>query len=132
MLLMKVGFTGTRRGMSLRQLAEATRIINDIATEVRHGDCVGADEQVHIIAVKAGVRRVVHPPSDSKNRAWCGGFDGSIVMPAKPYLERNRDIVDACDMLVAAPYGPEKVRSGTWATVRYARKVGKAVLVLKR
>ena len=41
-----------------------------------------------------------------------------------PYLERNKNIVNAVDFIIAAPDGPEKVRSGTWSTVRYAKKVG--------
>ena len=49
----------------------------------------------------------------------------------KRYLERNRDIVDACDILIACPRTlKEELRSGTWATVRYARKVGKPVAIL--
>jgi predicted Rossmann fold nucleotide-binding protein DprA/Smf involved in DNA uptake len=47
-----------------------------------------------------------------------------------PYLERNHAIVNESDFLIAAPDGPETLRSGTWATVRYARKVGKRVLVI--
>ena len=47
----------------------------------------------------------------------------------KPYLDRNRDIVDACEVLLATPDGPERLRSGTWSTVRYARKIGKPVEV---
>jgi hypothetical protein len=39
----------------------------------------------------------------------------------KDFLERNRDIVDRVEILIAAPEGPEVQRSGTWSTVRYAR-----------
>lgn len=128
---MKVGFTGTRKGMSPRQRRQLAAILHAV-TEIHHGDCVGADEQAHELAVEAGIRRVVHPPSNPGKRAWCGIDDGSTVLPAKPYLARNRDIVDACDVLMAAPYGPEEVRSGTWSTVRYARKIGKATRILER
>ena len=38
----------------------------------------------------------------------------------------------ATDTLVAAPKEDEEVvRSGTWATVRYARKAGRVVLVVR-
>ena len=40
-------------------------------------------------------------------------------------------LVDACEVLLATPKGPEKLRSGTWATVRYARKVGKRIVIIE-
>lgn len=54
-----------------------------------------------------------------------------IVLPAKDYLARNHDIVDAAGLLIAAPSGPaEKRRSGTWATVRHARKQGTRIWIV--
>ena len=49
----------------------------------------------------------------------------------KPPLDRNRDIVDACDVLIATPKDfVEELRSGTWATVRYARKQRKPLVIV--
>jgi hypothetical protein len=49
----------------------------------------------------------------------------------KPYLARNRDILRATEMLVAAPAQDiEQLRSGTWSTVRFARKTGRVVWVI--
>jgi predicted Rossmann fold nucleotide-binding protein DprA/Smf involved in DNA uptake len=49
----------------------------------------------------------------------------------RPFLRRNRDIVDACQLLIVAPgEEAERRRSGTWATYRYARTVGRALLVV--
>jgi hypothetical protein len=49
----------------------------------------------------------------------------------KPYLARNKDIVRATEMLVAAPAQDiEQLRSGTWSTVRFARKMERAVWVI--
>lgn len=47
------------------------------------------------------------------------------VLDIKEPLDRNKDIVDACPVLIAAPSDRvEKKRgSGTWATIRYARDV---------
>ena len=55
----------------------------------------------------------------------------ATVAAPKGYLDRNHDIVDAADVLIAAPSGTtEKRRSGTWATVRYARKLGRTICVV--
>ncbi len=55
------------------------------------------------------------------------------VLESKPYLERNRDIVDASEVLIACPSTREEVmRSGTWATVRYARKKGMKITLIFR
>lgn len=89
------------------------------------------------MAFDLGFIIVVHPPVDSKLRAWCGtkrGKDDGKYRPAnqhtepRPYIERNHDIVDACDVLVAIPGTEEQgLRSGTWATMRYAHKQGKRI-----
>lgn len=48
-------------------------------------------------------------------------------------LARNRRIVAAVDVLIAAPETDrEELRSGTWATIRYARAAGKPVVMLSR
>src|SRR5258706_311318 len=52
-----------------------------------------------------------------------------VMLPAKDYIARNHDIVDDTDILYACPDGPEKVRSGTWATIRYALKQKKKVVI---
>jgi hypothetical protein len=43
---------------------------------------------------------------------------------------RNHDIVDETELLIACPGElAEAVRSGTWATVRYARKLGRPIVI---
>jgi hypothetical protein len=127
----RLGFTGTRRGMNTAQLASVARLFVEIAEAnvLHHGDCVGADEQAHGLATRAGLFIEIHPPTDDAMRARCTGCVVATHDPL-PYLERNRAIVDACDLLIAAPHGPEEQRSGTWSTVRYARKVGRPVVVV--
>lgn len=44
--------------------------------------------------------------------------------------KRNHDIVDATEWLIATPKKFEEIRSGTWATVRYAKKVKKPVTII--
>jgi hypothetical protein len=87
---------------------------------LHHGDCEGADAQVHRIARKLGFFIEGHPPRLARKRAFCT-FD--IIQPEMDYMARNRAIVDVCDILVAAPATRvEILRSGTWATMRYAHK----------
>lgn len=46
-----------------------------------------------------------------------------LFIPIKPPLVRNHDIVDSTELLIACPKEQvEVLRSGTWATIRYARK----------
>jgi hypothetical protein len=130
---MKVGFTGTQQGMTPEQLDWISNKLGylrapDLSDEAHHGDCIGADAQFHSIAKDFGFLIILHPPLNPEKRAFC--FSDNI-RPEKDYLERNRAIVDETDILLAAPLeSEEQLRSGTWATVRYARKQHKTVLVI--
>ncbi len=125
---MIIGFTGTRHGMTEGQRQQLERLFADVnAIELHHGDCVGADEEAHEIATDARMRVVLHPPTNPKLRAFC---EAETSFTPRPYLERNRQIVENSEMLVAAPSGPEVIRSGTWATVRYAKNRGRRVAIL--
>jgi hypothetical protein len=120
---MKLGFTGTRNGMNYKQYAEfRTYVTTHKITEFHVGDCLGADAEAFDIVREfcPGVKIVGHPPDDDKHRAFC---DYDEEREPKPYLERNHDIVDESDSLFAIPFTNEEVlRSGTWATIRYADK----------
>lgn len=122
------GFTGTQSGMSDLQKRRVTKLLQASFIEaVHHGDCIGADSDFHKIASLFELNIVMHPPINSSKRAFCGGN----VLASKEYLERNNDIVAACDVLIAAPKTEkEELRSGTWATIRYARKLGKRVIIV--
>jgi hypothetical protein len=100
---------------------------------LHHGDCIGADAMAHHIADTFFMSIVVHPPDNSAARANCTARWGQATWrDPKPYLERNKDIVDSCEFLIACPKGRiEERRSGTWATVRYARNTGKPVIILE-
>lgn len=119
---MKLGFTGTRRGMTDKQEEEFINYLfnHPEITELHIGDCIESDEFAYHTAMSLGIRVVIHPPIDHKYRAWCTGHE---TRKEKPYLERNHDIVDETDALFAASYtNRETQRSGTWATIRYATK----------
>jgi len=97
------------------------------AGEFHHGDCIGADEEAAAIAVGAGYRIFSHPPLNAAIRAFTRA---DVELQPKDYLVRNRDIVDVADVLVATPAGLEVQRSGTWSTVRYARRLGKRTYIV--
>ncbi|NJN63546.1 MAG: hypothetical protein HC882_00835 [Acidobacteria bacterium] len=123
-----LGFTGTRIGMtSLQQ-----NTLRDALVGVKilvHGNCIGADDQANQIAMDLGIVREIYP-SNIPGRREHRSLLGALVHAPSPPLVRNKRIVKRCDLLFAAPRGPETVRSGTWATIRYARKVGKRILVV--
>lgn len=125
---MIIGFTGTSRGMTPLQLALLEGVIARLCPTVwHHGDCVGADAQAHdLVRQREPKCRIeIHPPTIDEKRAYC---EGDHEWPQLPYLKRNLRIATLCEELVAAPLTrTEELRSGTWATVRYARKMGKRV-----
>ena len=129
---MKIGFTGTQHGMSLAQKQHLRRLLIELgATELHHGDCIGADAEAHEMAKGLGLKIVVHPPDNDKKRAFVTHAD-EWRQPL-PYLVRNREIVDSTQFLVAAPLEDNmRVRSGTWATWRYARTRGRVTRILER
>lgn len=128
---MKIGFTGTQRGMTGPQttsFSAALLFARLSDSEFHHGDCIGADAEAHEIAAGLGFKVILHPPVKPDKRAWC---QAQIILPMKDYLARNRDIVDATELLIAIPgEAIEQLRSGTWSTIRYARKIGRKLLII--
>lgn len=141
---MIIGFTGTRKGMSDNQKTVFVYLLsqfNQATTILSHGDAVGADKEANDLfmgPVLLGVQVLVHPPKEEKYRAWCGidnTHNGSyIINISKHYGVRDKDIVDECTLLLAAPLdeNKEELRSGTWQTIRYARKIKKPYILLPR
>jgi hypothetical protein len=126
----EIGFTGTRHGMTMKQRFLVEDILHQrFPTAVHLGDCHGADAQAYYICVMLGLRTIGHPPIEAKARAL---LLYNKELPAKEYKERNKDIVDACELLLAAPHGfTEQFRgSGTWHTIRYARKMKKPYIII--
>jgi hypothetical protein len=118
---MIAAFTGTRKGATEAQLKTLrAMLIKQKVTTLHHGDCMGADEQAHLIAVELGLRTVAHPPTNPKLRAYCIADE---VREPLPYITRNHNMVDESGILFATPWESYEIkRSGTWSTVRYAKK----------
>lgn len=128
---MKVGFTGTQKGITQVQEVFLSKVLVELnkrgGIEFHHGDCIGADSQASMIANNIGYRIILHPPIISDKRAWCDYYE---ARPVKDYIERNHNIVDETEILVATPKGEEELRSGTWATIRYAKKQNKKIVII--
>ena len=129
-MTIKIGVTATQKGATEAQLATFERLLrsNLRPAELHHGDCIGGDEQAHNLAFPLGIRTVAHPPTNGKARAYCLA---DYSLKPRPYLDRNKDIVNAVDVLLAMPrLDQEERRSGTWSTVRYARQVKKPIGII--
>lgn len=135
--MIHIGFTGTQTGMTSYQKDSLAFLLEELQKEwnsrsaaqfFHHGDCIGADAEAHEIARQSGFHIIVHPPSNPQKRAWCATYERRQTLP---YLERNRVIVDESILLIAAPKEDQEIlRSGTWSTVRWARKCRRPVQVL--
>lgn len=129
-----IGFTGTRKGMTEKQKDRVQVLLSNALTSygsvhVNHGDCVGADSDMHAICLHLGIPMTHFPCSVDSQRAFLAGAV-KVHSPRAP-LDRNKDIVNASNVLVATPGEDEEVlRSGTWSTIRYAQKEGKPVILV--
>lgn len=125
---MIIGFTGTQEGMSKQQIIKVGGLLVKLgAKEARHGDCIGADSDFHEICKAMNIKTYIHPPTNSSKRAFCVG---DFKYEPKPYLERNKDIVRGSQVLIATPKSEEELRSGTWSTIRYARKLEREIYII--
>jgi len=123
-----IGFTGTQYGMTDDQKQMFRQLLTIIeGCDFHHGDCLGADEEAAAIAKELNYHIIGHPPIKQYKRAF---FTSDEEWSQKDYLDRNKDIVNESEVLIAAPKGPEELRSGTWSTVRYARKMSKKILII--
>lgn len=127
-----IGFTGTRNGLSVEQYKVLSIVLKEKRKEgyniFRHGDCIGADSQSDSLARLYEYLIYIHPPIISTLRA---NLKGDMIYPIKTYLERNKDIVDKSDVIIATPgESIKKSRSGTWFTIRYAVSNCKELIII--
>ena len=147
--MLKVGFTGSQNGMSLRQRTSLIKYLEKLLEKeaaarsaslplvvLHHGGCIGSDFIAHCLGVFLACKIIVHPSTLVEKqfiqRFQPGWLGVSEVRDVKAPLVRNHDIVDETSLLIATPRSEvEILRSGTWATVRYCRdKVKKPYEVL--
>ena len=150
---MKIGFTGSQKGMTDWQKEMLKEVYqHKPCEEFIHGDCIGSDEQAADVMVDLGVRIfTIYPPTNNNKRAFWANVrkeptmpigwheieikKGTIIqvrwMPRDDYLKRNQRIVDNCELMIATPKEHQhSLRSGTWATIRYAWKVKRDITII--
>jgi predicted Rossmann fold nucleotide-binding protein DprA/Smf involved in DNA uptake len=144
----RYGFSGSRTITDTDQ-----RTIDDVlgsllpGSEYTTGGCIGVDTIVGRrmwLAHQKATHRVVVPADRSRVSPWwmhraireAGPGSGVLVEEMPPnttYKDRNQRIVDHSNVLVAFPAhsedDPRSKRSGTWQTIRMARRAGLEVLV---
>ena len=130
-----IGFTGTQdfgkvSDRRVDKLWEYLKLLKEKGfVYFHHGDCIGADNVAATQANRLKFKIIMHPPINISKRA----FNAYYVEEKDPreYIDRNHDIVDCSEILIGMPKNPkvEELRSGTWATIRYARKMGKSVVI---
>ena len=127
---MKIGVTGTRSGMNEAQFAAMQEYLSQFVpadTELHHGDCVGVDVEVAMLAQSLGMRVVCHPPEKDELRA---NHNSDEIRKPLSHFARNRNIVDDTDVLMVVPYQDNhQPNGGTWYTHDYAKKKGKEPVV---
>lgn len=121
---MKIGFTGTLAGMVEIQWKKVWSILKDNNPEEGHHGCAtGADSEFHEICRSLGIPIIGHPPINEEKMMVIKPIEFLRLCKPQPYIVRNHDIVDETDRLIGCPKSRhEELRSGTWATIRYARR----------
>jgi len=127
------GFSGTRAGMSHTQY-EIIRVCLSIGKPaiVRHGGAHGSDTEFHALwREECPLRFADIWPADQARVKLFDGQDHVAMNSVRPPLTRNEEIVKRSTFLIAAPHSQkEELRSGTWTTVRMARRIHVPVLIV--
>jgi hypothetical protein len=117
--------------MHIRSVLEGCREVTEFTT----GGARGVDTAAAFLA------QAVHPlakhrvllPDQPYHPVWDtpgSARDFEVKRISGGYMARNDALVACADILIAFPERPdEEVRSGTWATVRRARKAGITVVL---
>jgi len=132
-----VGFTGTQHGMTPAQSVAVASFLTTWRDDFRdaqqelhflYGMCVGADDQAAMIAGNLGFTLHGYP---GDNPSKYGHVVPHFRHAPMENLRRNAVIVSQCSALLATPRETAMIRrSGTWATVRAARKAAVPVWLI--
>lgn len=134
----RYAFTGVARALSpeeVERVREAVRALTDGSVFVT-GGAVGVDSLVAAAAAEffPEARHLVIAPAAPWSERVPEGAELRYAAAGRTdpdsYMLRNDALVAEADVLIAFPEGAREVlRSGTWATVRRARKAGRPVRI---
>ena len=131
---MRIGFTGTLEGLTKSQGGSFIQLVEFLGiTEFEHGDALGADCESHNILLDNNILKsdniFKRPCYILNKRAFTK--EGSLLEEPIAPIERNHKIVNEIEILIGCPKGfEEELRSGTWATIRYAKKTNKLTYII--
>lgn len=139
--MLHIGITGSRHGPTKEAASSLSKKLLELRWPHRsqvalpitmhHGACVGVDSMVARLSRWMGFVVEAHPPSVDTLVCKHSLNASHKINDARPYLTRNRAIVKASSHLFALPNSmEEEQRSGTWATVRYARAHGIEITII--
>jgi hypothetical protein len=130
---MILGFTGTRKGTTPAQRAALPSVLATLPERVLLGAAPGADRDFYYFLLCRDPRQIIELwPAFLDQLNWsnreCYRYPAVSSHGIHDPLFRNKEIAERCDHLLACPAEDiEQLRSGTWATVRYARKAKKPI-----
>ena len=124
--LYKLGFTGTREGLTAGQALALKLKVQELASEhagnivAVHGACVGADASFDEICAELSIPRKMRPGPVPKLRMGLARRLGSFVFEPEPFEVRNKKIAEeATHLLVCPKQMAEQRYGGTWQTYRF-------------
>lgn len=133
-----IGMTGTRNEPTPEQKFVFEEYLSDIFYHLktgnneiifRDGDCVGSDAYCGAYAKLTGCISHIHPPEKNDLRAF---RECDVMYEPKSYFARNRDIVNASDMMfvIMKDFDLNATIGGTIYTYNYAQKQKKPIIVI--
>jgi len=128
-----LAFTGSKDRITVPQKVrlqgELERLRDQGFLWMHNGDCVVSDATAAQLWRKLGRKIMLHPPLIEKYRAFEAA---DIICEPRDYLVRDRHMVECSEFLLATPQTfDEQRRSGTWTTIRYARKLRMQILIIQ-
>ena len=133
---MIIGFTGTRNGMTEKQVSKIHTLLTGFVGEINpalilglHGDCIGADDDFNMLCLSENIKTLCRPCTFENMRAH--RTSQQIAEPETP-MQRNRKITAQADVMIACPpnYTEIKRGSGTWATIKFSRRAKKPLYII--
>lgn len=127
-----LGFTGSKDRITDKQVSALTALLKTLRDKgflwMHNGDCITSDATAGRVWQKLKGKLYLHPPIKGTYRAH---LTAEITCEPRDYLTRDRHIAESSHTMIATPQTSyEETRSGTWTTVRYARKLRRRIYII--